>query len=90
MKTQLQSLISSVFVVHGITLQRGINWILLVWSGMCQVAGQTHGYTHTLTLVSTPSSAATGGALGIPPPSTEDQHPKYQIQNDALVLIASE
>jgi hypothetical protein len=93
MKRQLQSLVGCPFVVHGIALQRGINWIMLVWSGLCQVSGKTHGYTHTLVLVPEPASGAAAAAIpasalgGLAP---TDDPTKYQIQNDALVLLAAE
>ena len=106
MKTQLQSLVGCAFVVQGITVQvqqpaqqslqqqqqspnqnQNNDYILLIWSGICQVQGQQHGFCHTLIL--TPLAAAAthngnaNGGAGVLPRG-------YQIQNDALVLLANE
>ena len=104
-KTQLQSLVGCAFVVQGITVQvqppalqqqqqppnpniHNNDYILLIWSGICQVQGQQHGFCHTLILAPLTATATTnqngttnnGSAL-----------PRgYQIQNDALVLLANE
>ena len=99
MKTQLQSLVGCAsFVVQGITVQhttpplahqqansKDHHYLLLIWSGICQVQGQQHGFCHTLVLTPMASSPALASA-------TEEKPivPRYQIQNDALVLLANE
>ena len=79
MKTQLQSLAGCVFAVHGITVQQSLNSLLLIWSGICQLQGQQHGFCHTLVLVSLPTTV----------PGVDDTSVQYQIQNDALVLLTN-
>lgn len=80
MKTQLTSLVACVFAVQGITVQQGLNSLLLIWSGLCQLQGQQHGFCHTIVLVPIPTQQGV----------VEETGPQYQIQNDALVLLTNE
>lgn len=80
MKAQLQSLAGCVFAVQGITVQQGLNSLLLIWSGICKLQGQQHGFCHTIVLVPLPT--ATQGV--------DNNSMQYQIQNDALVLLTND
>lgn len=90
MKTQLQSLAGCPFVVQGITVHHNpldpkCPYMLMIWSGICQVQGHKHGFCHTLVLTPMIDAAGSNG--------TNDEQPvtpRYQIQNDALVLLANE
>jgi len=87
MKQQMTGLIGSVFAVQGVTVQRGLGYLLLVSSGICQLQGQALFFCHTLVLVPVPTTALS------PAPGDDNPAngmPQYQIQNDALVLLANE
>jgi hypothetical protein len=77
MKTQLQSLAGCVFAVQGVTVQHSLNNLLLIWSGVCQLQGQNHGFCHTIVLNPLPHNT----------PGADVNSMQYQIQNDALVLL---
>jgi len=59
--------------------------LMIIWSGICQVQGQQHGFCHTLIL--TPSLPPTTSFTTM---ENDAMVPRYQIQNDALVLLANE
>jgi hypothetical protein len=80
-KTQLTSLVGCGFAVQGITVQEGFrNSLLIIWSGICQLQGQQHGFCQTLILVPLPALSSL----------TEETILLYQIQNDALVLLTND
>ncbi|CAB9517778.1 expressed unknown protein [Seminavis robusta] len=84
MKIQLTSLVGCAFAVQGITVQQGaMNSLLLIWSGICQLAGQQHGFCQTIILMPLlPVVDTTNGS--------DHSNIQYQIQNDALVLLTND